>query len=154
MDELVKEPRIYPDTSVIGGCFDNEFADESRALVRLAQEGRVILLLSDLLAEELEGSPPEVQQLLAGLAPPAFERVFSSEESQDLRDAYLRAKVVGPKHSADAHHIALATALRADVVVSWNFRHIVHWDKIRLFNAVNLREGYPPIEIRSPREVI
>ncbi len=39
-------------------------------------------------------------------------------------------------------------------MVSWNFKHIVHWDKIRMFNAVNLWEGYPEIEIRSPREVI
>jgi len=150
----VRLPRIYADTSVLGGCFDIEFAEESRSLIRMAREERAVILLSDLLAEELEGSPLEVQQLVAGLAGPSFERAFSSEESADLRDAYLRAAVVGRKHAPDAHHIALATVVRADVVVSWNFRHIVHWDRIRLFNAVNLREGYPPIEIRSPREVI
>jgi predicted nucleic acid-binding protein len=61
---------------------------------------------------------------------------------------------VGPRHAADAEHIALATASRADLLVSWNFKHIVHWDKIRMFNAVNLREGYPGIEIRSPQEVV
>jgi hypothetical protein len=71
-----------------------------------------------------------------------------------LRDGYLAARVVGPKHAADAEHIAHATVGRADLMVSWNFKHIVHWDKIRLFNAVNLRAGYAPIEIRSPREVV
>ena len=54
----------------------------------------------------------------------------------------------------DATHVAAATAARADAIVSWNFKHIVHWDKIRLFNAVNLREGYAPLEIRSPKEVV
>ena len=80
--------------------------------------------------------------------------VAIGEESEWLRDAYLKARVVGPSHGKDAHHIALATVSRADLVASWNFKHIVHWDKIRGFNAVNLREGYPPIEIRSPREVV
>ena len=39
-------------------------------------------------------------------------------------------------------------------LVSWNFRHIVRLDKIRLFNAVNIEQGYKPISIYSPREVI
>ena len=50
--------------------------------------------------------------------------------------------------------MALATIAKADMIVSWNFRHIVHYDKIRGFNAVNLREGYLPIDIRSPLEVV
>jgi predicted nucleic acid-binding protein len=150
----MKTPRVYADTSVIGGCLDDEFAVESAALLETARDGRMVLLLSDLLAEELDAAPAEVQQLLAELPPSAFERVISSPESEALRDAYLRAGVVSRRHARDAHHIALATVARADIVVSWNFKHIVHWDKIRLFNAVNMRQGYVPIEIRSPREVI
>ncbi len=49
--------------------------------------------------------------------------------------------------------IALATTADVDVLVSWNFRHIVHFDKIRQFNAANLERGYKPIDIYSPREV-
>jgi len=150
----MKRIRVYADTSVIGGCLDDEFAEESRGVLDAAREGRFVLFLSDLLAAELERASREVRALLADLPADAFERVFSSDESACLRDAYLRAKVVTARHAADAHHIALATVCRADVVVSWNFRHIVHWDKIRGFNAVNLREGYPPIEIRSPQEVV
>ena len=95
-------------------------------------------------------APPEVQALHAGLAS-EVERVLASEESARLRDAYLAASVVGPSSGADAHHVALATVCRANLIVSWNFKHIVHVGKIRLFNAVNLMEGYPPIDIRSPR---
>jgi len=146
--------RVYVDTSVIGGCFDEEFAKESRALVEAAREGRFVLLLSDLLAAELGAGPPELQDVLEGLAAESFESVAISEESVRLRDAYLMAGVVGPPHDKDAHHIALATVARADLVASWNFKHIVHWEKMRGFNAVNLREGYPPIEIHSPREVV
>jgi hypothetical protein len=71
-----------------------------------------------------------------------------------LCEAYLEAGVVTPQSSNDAHHVALATVARADVIVSWNFRHIVHLDRIRRFNAVNLRDGYPLIDIRSPKEIV
>ena len=150
----MKRTRVYVDTSVIGGCFDKEFAAESRAVVQAAREGRFVLLLSALMAAEVEAGPPVLQGVLRDLPEASFEQVAISEESERLRDAYLLAKVVGSGHAKDAHHIALATVARADLVVSWNFKHIVHWDKIRMFNAVNLREGYPAIEIRSPREVI
>ena len=59
-----------------------------------------------------------------------------------------------PADEVDAQHIALATVCRADLVVSWNFKHIVHYEKIRGFNSVNLREGYGMVDIRSPREVV
>jgi hypothetical protein len=71
-----------------------------------------------------------------------------------LRDAYLAAGVVGAASENDAHHVALAAVARADLIVSWNFKHIVHVDKIRRFNAVNLIEGYGMIDIRSPLEVV
>ena len=51
-------------------------------------------------------------------------------------------------------HVALATIGRVDVLVSWNFQHIVNLGRIRLFNAVNLEEGYGLIEIRTPKEVL
>jgi hypothetical protein len=54
----------------------------------------------------------------------------------------------------DAQHIAIATISRVEVLVSWNFRHIVNLQRIRGYNAVNLRDGYPLLEIRTPQEVI
>jgi hypothetical protein len=71
-----------------------------------------------------------------------------------LRDAYLAAGVVGPASAADAEHIAAATVAEVDIVVSWNFKHIVHFDKIRGFNGVNSLRGYRPLEIYSPVEVV
>ena len=40
------------------------------------------------------------------------------------------------------------------MIVSWNFKHIVHFDKIKGYNAVNMLKGYQLIDIRSPSEVI
>ena len=82
-------PRIYIDTSVIGGCWDDEFAAESRALFEKARRGEIVLLLSDLLAEELSEAPENVREIPAGLPPEAVERPTADDESLRLRDAYL-----------------------------------------------------------------
>lgn len=148
------KPRIYVDTSVIGGCFDDEFAKESLALIEMARNGEVVLLVSDLLAQELARSPDEVRGVLEQIGEPAVQKISITEETERLMKAYLKAKVVGAGHANDAHHVALATVAKADLILSWNFKHIVHWDKIKKFNAVNGRQGYAPIDIRSPKEFV
>ena len=70
-----------------------------------------------------------------------------------LAEAYIKEGVVGEANRVDAQHIAIATIQRVDVLVSWNFQHIVNWSRIRAFNSVNLRLGYPQLEIRSPQQV-
>ncbi len=150
----MKRLRVYIDTSVVGGCLDEEFATESKALMDMAARGEIIAMVSDLLLGELASAPGDVQQVLEALPAEATEMLTRNEESEQLRDAYLAENVVGESSTEDAHHVALATVGRADLIVSWNFRHIVHLDKIRAFNAVNIREGYGLLEIRSPREVV
>ena len=150
----MKKPRIYLDTSVVGGCEDEEFAEASRELLAQAQAGKLVLLVSDLLVSELARAPEAVRQRLAGLAPECVEYVPETSEARSLRDCYVAERIVGPAQVNDALHVAQATVARADVIASWNFKHIVHYDKIRLFNAVNLREGYSLVDIRSPMEIV
>lgn len=152
--DQMKRLRIYIDTSVVGGCFDDEFAEYSEALLAMADQQSVVLIVSDMLAEELEGAPAAVRERFGRISEDGLESVRRSNESVALHQMYVRAKVVGPASANDALHVAIATCTRADVIASWNFRHIVHLDKIRGFNAVNLDEGYPAIEIRSPREIV
>ena len=71
-----------------------------------------------------------------------------------LQRAYLSAGIVGPKSSDDALHVALATIAEADLIVSWNFRHIVHFEKVPRYNAVNRLSGWRELAIHSPKEVI
>lgn len=149
----MKALRIYVDTSVVGGCFDKEFEEKSKALFQMARDSKLHVVVSPLLIEELTYAPPQVQNVLPGLPRSCIEYVTVDEEAMELRDAYLAAEVVGAAQGNDALHVALATVARADMIVSWNFKHIVHFDKIRGFNAVNLRQGYLPIEIRTPEEV-
>jgi hypothetical protein len=82
------------------------------------------------------------------------EIVEYSEEIKQLRDEYLKAEVVGKSCKFDAEHIASASVAEVDFVVSWNFKHIVHYEKISGYQAVNLLNGYKPIHIYSPKEVV
>ena len=80
-------------------------------------------------------------------------RITLSAEAVELADAYLNHNVLTQNYRDDARHIAIATVAGADLLVSWNFKHIVHFEKIQRFNAVNIEMGYKPILIYSPREV-
>ncbi len=150
----MKKPRIYIDTSVIGGCLDSEFASESQALIDMAQRGEATLVVSDLLAAEIARGPAKVREIFDRLPEEVLEPVQGSGESERLRDLYVDAGVVGPGSVVDAYHVAIASVEQVDVIVSWNFKHIVHLEKIRAYNAINMRQGYRTLEIRSPREVV
>ena len=120
----------------------------------MARNGQAILLVSDLLVAELEGAPDPVVTLLRTLPANSVQRIETTHQAMDLMRKYIEAGVLGPAHENDALHVANATVAGADIIVSWNFKHIVHFTRIRGFNSVNLREGYGVLTIHNPREVI
>ena len=149
----VKKTRIYVDTSVIGGCCDLEFQEWSNGLLSDFQAGTFTLVLSILTDAEIQDAPGEVRNKYAEFRACAGEIVELGIESIKLADAYLSRNILSENYRNDARHIAMATAAGVDLLVSWNFRHIVHFEKIQKFNAVNIEMGYKPIMIFSPREV-
>ena len=146
--------RIYIDTSVIGGCEDEEFSKWSNLFFDELREGLKIAVISDLTRRELERVPENVKNILSSLADTSVENVFLTEEAENLAQRYVDNGAVSAKHIVDAQHIAIASLERVDVLVSWNFKQIVNLDRIHAFNSVNLKLGYPILEIRSPKEVI
>lgn len=146
--------RVYIDTSVIGGCLDEEFKEWSLRLFSEFASGKKIAVISDLTRGDLEPAPDAIKAILDKIRTSGRETISLSEEARVLANAYLRDGAAGPDFLVDALHIALATIARVDVLTSWNFKHIVNWRRIRLYNAVNLKEGYGMIDIRSPREVL
>jgi hypothetical protein len=149
----MKLQRVYLDTSVLGGCFDPEFAVWSNGLMQDFRSRLFKPLLSQVTATELQDAPERVQTVYAELLLLGAELVEVSESALELADAYQAHGILTPKFYDDGLHIAVATVGAADVLASWNFKHIVHFDKIRMFNAVNLEYGYKPLQIFSPREV-
>lgn len=149
----MRKPRVYVDTSVFGGVDDEKFAAASRRFFDLVIEGAFKVLFSVQTSTELEDAPPTVNQVLPGLPPDCVEEVPVDEQVYELAEAYINAGALGEGSREDAVHVAAATVAGADLVLSWNFRHIVRYDRIRMFNGVNALKGYRPLDIRSPLEV-
>lgn len=146
--------RIYIDTSVVGGYFDEEFKEATIKLFERLIRDEVIFVVSDLLDLELINAPTHVRLLLHSYPADKFQRIEVTEEAIKLADTYINEKVVGKTSLEDCRHIALATIYKVDVLASWNFKHIVNLDRIKGYNSVNMRLGYSIIEIRSPKDIV
>ena len=146
--------RIYIDTSVVGGYFDEEFKNDTLPLFERLEKGEIIFVVSDLLDLELINAPQRVRELLYNYSADKFFRVELTEEAVILADRYISENVVGKTSLEDCRHIALATINKIDILASWNFKHIVNLDKIKGYNSVNLKLGYHLIEIRSPKDLV
>jgi predicted nucleic acid-binding protein len=138
---------------VFGGLFDEAFEEATRAFFRVVQSGRFRLVTSALVQQEINPAPPEVQASFTSRVASA-EVVPITEDATRLRQAYVNAGIVTQRSLADALHVATATVSGCPLIVSWNFSHIVHFQKIPMYNAVNTLHGYSPIAIHSPREVL
>jgi predicted nucleic acid-binding protein len=149
----MRKLRIYIDTSVIGGYFDDEFSIDTRLLFDEIQKGLYKLVISDLTEKELVNAPETVRTLLKDLGVD-FDLVNVTQESIDLATEYVKEKVVGQTSIDDCIHIATATINNVDLLISWNFKHIVNVQRIRGYNSINIKNGYSSLEIRSPKDLI
>lgn len=149
----MKAIKIYIDTSIVGGMFDSEFSKASSKFFEQVKKNKFHLIISALVQEEILDAPEKVKSFLNTIKPDATI-IEISEEAIRLREAYLKANIVTQKSSNDALHVALATVNNCPLIVSWNFKHIVHYEKITLYNSINILEGYQQIAIYSPLEVI
>ena len=146
--------RFYFDTSVFGGVYDIEFDEASVQLFEKVKLGQIVCVYSDLTEGELFDAPERVRNFFRDLPNESLELVKIDDEAINLAKSYINEKVVGKTSLDDCVHIALATLNKVDILVSWNFKHIVNVYRIRGYNAVNLRSGYHTLEIRSPKEII
>ncbi len=145
--------RIYIDTSVFGGYFDNEFEAATKPFFEIIREKKIKIIVSELLELELYKAPEHIIDFYESISEEIIEKVELTNEVKELAEKYIIEKVVGKTSRADCQHIAMATVCKADVLASWNFKHIVNLEKIRGYNSINFREGYPMIEIRTPKEI-
>jgi hypothetical protein len=144
--------KVYVENSVVGGYFDDEFKEHTQKLFDHFRNGIYKPVISSHVIAELEnGAPEKVKENLKTIN---YEEYIVNEEMIKLAEKYMEENIVSENYYSDALHIAVATVIGVDVLVSWNFKHIVNLDKIKLFNSVNLKEGYNILEIRTPREVV
>ena len=146
--------RIYIDTSVIGGYFDEEFEIATIQLFHRIENKDFIIYFSEVNETELILAPQHIKDIKLKIPDDCIRYIEIDEEVEELAQTYIREKALGKSSENDAYHIALASVNRIDCLVSWNFKHIVNFDKIKMFNAINIRLGYPLIDIRSPLEFL
>ena len=145
---------VYTDTSTIGGCFDEEFQEWSVALVEEFKTGKKLIMLSDLTLQELEMARDEVKDKVREIPKIYQIGIAVTDEAIELAETYINEGALTIKSYNDALHIAIATLNISGVLASWNFKHIVNLNRIRLYNSINLKLGYRMIEIRTPREIL
>jgi len=149
----MKKLKLYFDTSVIGGYFDDEFSEETVEIFNEVKKGVYDLAISDLTTRELTKAPEKVRTLLQDKEI-EFEQIIVTQEAIELATEYVHEKVVGQTSFDDCIHIATATINKINILVSWNFKHIVNIQRIRGYNSINLKNGYQTLEIRSPKDII
>ncbi len=150
----MKKLRIYLDTSVFGGFFDDEFQEFTKPLFERVNIGEFTVLFSIILEEEIELAPEKAQNLVRAIAIENTEFLIETEDIVALSSEYISEKVVGNTSNSDCLHIALATINQADLILSWNFKHIVNVMRIKGYNSINIKNGYKQLEIRSPKELM
>jgi len=146
--------RFYIDTSVIGGVFDSEFEEHSTILMEKVKLGQIKAIISEVTEREILKARKEIRDYYNSLPKDNIEFVEITEDSVLLADAYINENVVGKTSRNDCLHIGIATVNRVDILVSWNFKHIVNIYRIRGYNSVNIKHGFPVLEIRSPKDIV
>ena len=146
--------RFYFDTSVFGGVFDTEFEEDSLVLFERVKLGQIICVYSNLTESEISTAPERVRHFFAEIKDECMEKVLVTPEALHLAQTYVNEKVEGETSLDDCLHIATATLNKVDLLVSWNFKHIVNIYRIRGYNSINLRKGHIYLNIHSPKEIV
>ena len=145
---------LYLDNSVVGGYFDPEFEKATRRLWTLAESGHCRFVASVVTQQEAALAPPEVVQLFARTFPDDSVLLSLTDRAEELARAYVQAGVLTAKYIDDARHVAIATTHGIGLIVSWNFKHLANYRRETGFNGVNRLQGYRPVRILTPMELI
>ena len=146
--------KFYIDTSVFGGYWDEIFKEDTVAFFNYIRENDMEIIYSDVTQEELKGAPKRVESLIKELGGIRKTYIEISDKEQALASSYIKEGALSKKCEDDALHIATASIYKADTLVSWNFKHMVNFIRIRQYNSINLKLGYSTIDIRSPKEML
>ena len=145
--------RAYVDTCVFGGAFDEEFAVPTSQFFTEVRLGRLNLVISPVVTDEIQLAPYPVRELYQSLLD-CITIVDPDENAFALQRAYLSAGIISPKWEEDALHVAIATVTGCDLIISWNFKHLVNFRRIKACGRINTENGYQPIDIYTPKEAL
>ena len=149
-----KKLKVYFDNSVIGGYFDEEFQEPTKLLFKFLDENKIIGYFSSLTKQEADAY---INNPLASEFDKLFQKLTQvnlNDEIRRLADEYMQQGVLTKKSINDCLHVAIATFYDFEIIVSWNFKHLVNIDKIPKFNLINFKLGYKQIQICTPGDIV
>ena len=153
-DGNMKRLKIYLDTSVISHLDAPdvpEKQEDTRKLWDDIQIRKYEVVISDVTIDEMEGCPePKLSYLRSMLGKIEYIDIDKNVEAVRLSRLYFEMGGLPPKSRIDAMHIAIATAYSCNIILSWNFKHIVNYRAMTAVESVNIKEGYAPLKILSP----
>ena len=154
----MRVPTIYLETTIFNFPFAADAPQYQADTLQLFAEikaGKFKPFTSGYVIDELEAAEDSLrEQRLQLIKEYGVEVIPTSDEAKNLAKAYIEAGIIPPSFGTDAFHLAATTVAGLDFIISLNFRHIVKRKTIVETEFINLREGYKPIEIYSPMEVI
>ena len=155
---VLRKLKIYLETTILNFYYADDAPEKMADTVKLFNEiadRKYEGFTSMSVIREISRASEEKQQLLFKLINDFNIHILDDNtEAERLADIYVQEGIIPSKYTTDGVHIALATVHDMDIIVSWNFQHIVKRKTIIMTSLVNNREGYKSIDIYSPSEVI
>ena len=142
--------KIYLDTSVYGGCYDEGFEASNQLIEWIHQNSKVVVYYSDVLNKEINNAPVLVRKRLLKILRRIENKryVYLNDKSKRLASEYIMRFALPSDSIIDAKHIALASIHKIDYILSWNMKHMVNREA--LFNVINKGLKLSPIRIKKP----
>jgi rRNA-processing protein FCF1 len=151
-------PKIYLETTIFNFPFAYDAPDKKKAALALFDEiktGKYTPYTSGYVIDELQkAAEPKRTDMMQLIADYHVEVLPANDETASLADKYIAEGIIPEEHKTDARHIAATTVYDLDIILSYNFRHIVKHKTIKMVEAVNTVLGYRKIDILTPEEVI
>jgi predicted nucleic acid-binding protein len=155
---LMKTLKIYLDTSVISHLYAQDVPDKMADTLKLwaeIQAGNYNIILSEITISELDAcQEPKRSDMYSALANIDKTIVSLDDEAIRLADLYVSLGGLTIKNIVDARHIAIATINACDIIATWNFKHMINFNAIRVVEAVNRKESYGIVHILSPASLL
>ena len=154
----MKKLKVYLDTSTISHLFADDAPEkmhDTRKLWERCIDNEYDIFISDIVTNEIrQCSEPKRGQMLEKLRQIDFQVLPETDEINELANEYIKGGVLKEKSIDDCLHIAYAVINYCDVIVSWNFKHLVNFKTINKVKIINTIHRYKEIGIITPTMLI
>jgi predicted nucleic acid-binding protein len=150
---------VYVETTVWSFAFADDSPDYTSDTLQFfdaCRAGRFDTIIGPTVLDEIVRSEPATRECLVGLIREISpRRVSTATEADTLASSFVRLGAVPPSKPDDASHVAYAFLAGADILVSWNFKHIANVRRAEKFNAIASLIGFrKPLIITTPSEML